>query len=108
NSEGVETTNDSGTGFARSVPAPPPQLETALLAAPETGDVRAVEEDDAEPRRPAERDHRPRVAEKPRPEGEGGGRRHRGDRRVARQREDEDPDPGAGRSHERRHAEERA
>ena len=77
-------TRSCGTGCARSVAPPAPQLEAALLSPGEPPDVRAVEEDDGGRGERAERDHRPRVAEQPRPDGERGSGRHRRDRRVAR------------------------
>src|SRR5262249_10135240 len=56
----------------------------------------------------AEGDHRPRIAEEPRPERERACRDDRGERGVARQREDEDPDARADRPDQRRDAEEGA
>src|SRR4029078_1082842 len=97
-------TRSSGTGCARSVASPAPQLEATLLSPGEPRDVGAMEKAADHAGSAPECDHRPRIAEEPRPERERPGGRHRGDRRIAREREDEDPDARAGRAHEWRDA----
>src|SRR4051794_31431429 len=75
---------------------------------PEPDEIRPVEDEDAEPRRTAEGDHRPRVAVEPRPQAERARPDDRGDRRIPRHREDEKPDARGAEPNERRDAEEGA
>ena len=97
----------TGSRLGRRGLRPAAEVEAALGACAEARDVRLVQDEHRDGRDRREDDHRPRLAERERDEGQRTPVDHRRQRGVAGDEEDDEPDREADQPDDRRDAEER-